>query len=72
MRFLKGLMYMLIYMLIDAIQSGVDDGTIRKDVNPMEAAILMSLISQSMTNMGCLYKDILKSEGTVNKSLQWT
>lgn len=59
MRLLKGLMY----ILIDSIQSGVCDGTIRKDVNPVEAAILMSLISHGMANMSFLYKDILENEG---------
>ena len=58
-KILKGLMY----ALIGSIQLGVDDGTIRKDVNPIEGAILVSLISQSMANMSGLYKDILENEG---------
>lgn len=59
MGFLKELMF----IMRDSIQSGIDDGTIREDVNPIEAAVLMSLISQSMSNMSCIYKDMLKSEG---------
>lgn len=58
-KILKG----LIYTLIGSIQLGVDDGTIRKDVNPIEGAILVSLIFQSMANMSCIYKDILENEG---------
>ncbi len=58
-----GILKDLMFIMRDLIQSGIDDGTIREDVNPMEAAVLMSLISQSMSNMSCLYKDMLKSEG---------
>jgi hypothetical protein len=29
----------------------------------MESAVLMSLISQSMSNMSCLYRDVLESQG---------
>ena len=58
-----GLLKELMVIMRDSIQLGVDDGTIREDVNPMEAAVLMSLISQNMSNMSCLYKDMLQSEG---------
>ena len=58
-----GILKDLMFIMRDSIKSGIDDGTIREDVNPMEAAVLMSLISQSMSNMSCLYKDMLKSEG---------
>lgn len=58
-----GLLKELMYILRDSIQSGVDDSTIREDVNPIEAAVLLSLISQGMSSMGCLYIDMLKSEG---------
>jgi TetR/AcrR family transcriptional regulator len=53
----------LMVIMRDSIQSGVDDSTIREDVNPIEAAVLMSLISQGISNMSCLYKDVLESEG---------
>lgn len=53
----------LILLMSDSIQLGVDDGTIRKDVDPMEAAVLISLVSQSVSNMSCLYKDMLESRG---------
>jgi len=58
-----GILKDLMFIMRDLIQSGIDDGTIREDVNPMEAAVLMSLISQSMSNMSCLYKNMLKSDG---------
>jgi AcrR family transcriptional regulator len=58
-----GLLKELMVIMRDSIQLGVDDGTIREDVNPMEAAVLMSLISQNMSNMSCMYKDMLQSEG---------
>lgn len=57
----------LIFIMSDSIQFGVDDGTIRDDVNPVEAAILISLISQSMSNMSCLHRDILESRGSDEK-----
>ncbi len=56
----------LILIMSDSIQLGVDDGSIRQDVNPMEAAVLISLVFQSMSNMSCLYKDMLESCG-INK-----
>lgn len=58
-----GILKELMFIMKDSIQAGVDDGTIREDVNPMEAAVLMSLISQNMSNMGHFYKNMLKSEG---------
>ena len=58
-----GLLKELMVIMRDSIQLGVDDGTIREDVNPMEAAVFLSLISQNMSNMSCLYKDMLQSEG---------
>lgn len=53
----------LILLMSDSIQLGIDDGTIRQDVDPMEAAVLISLVSQSVSNMSCLYKDMLESRG---------
>ena len=53
----------LMLLTSDSIQLGVDDGTIRDDVNPMEAAVLISIISQGTFNMSYLYKDMLKSRG---------
>ena len=66
-----GILKDLMFIMRDLIQSGIDDGTIREDVNPMEAAVLMSLISQSMSNMSCLYKDMLKSEGVSEQKFAW-
>ena len=53
----------LILIMSDSIQCGVDDGTIRQDVNPMEAAVLISLISRSISNLGCVHQEALESRG---------
>jgi|WetSurMetagenome_2_1015567.scaffolds.fasta_scaffold102685_2 TetR/AcrR family transcriptional regulator len=58
-----GLLKEIILLMSDSIQVGVDDGTIRQDVDPMEAAVLISLVSQSVSNMSCFYKDMLESRG---------
>lgn len=47
----------------DSIQSGIDDGTIRHDVNPLKAAVLISIIFQGISNMGFMNKEILESNG---------
>lgn len=59
----KELLKELLFIMRDSIQFGVDDGTIRQDVDPVEAAILISLISQSMSNMSCVHRDVLESKG---------
>jgi len=51
----------LILITSDSIQSGINDGTIRQDVNPVEAAVLISLIAQSTSNMGCVHMEVLES-----------
>lgn len=51
----------MIFILTDSIQLGVDDGTIRPDVNPVEAAILISLIFQGVSNISLFNKNILES-----------
>ena len=53
----------LMIILCNSIQNGIDDGTIREDVDPLEAAILVSLIYESMSNMSFLYKYLLKKKG---------
>jgi len=60
---LMGLLKELMLLMSDAIQLGVDDGTIRDAVDPMEAAVLISIVSQGVFNMSCLYKDMLESRG---------
>ena len=53
----------LMFIGIDAIQTGIDEGEIRPDVDPVEAAILLSVIFNGMVNMGDWSKEILKSKG---------
>lgn len=48
---------------IDSIQKGIDDGEIRPDVDPVEAAILLSIIYNGNVNMGDWSKEILESKG---------
>ena len=47
----------------DSIQKGIDEGEIRADVDPVEAAIILSVIFNGMVNMGDWSKEILKSRG---------
>ncbi len=48
---------------IDSIQKGIDDGEIRPDVDPVEAAILLSVIFNGKVNMGDWAKEMLESRG---------
>lgn len=48
---------------IDLIQKGIDDGEIRSDVDPVEAAILLSVIYNGKVNMGDWAKDLLENRG---------
>jgi TetR/AcrR family transcriptional regulator len=53
----------LMFIGIDSIQTGIDEGEIRPDVDPVEAAILLSVIFNGMVNMGDWSKEILESKG---------
>jgi len=48
---------------IDSIQKGRDEGEIRLDVDPTEAAILLSVIYNGKVNMGDWAKELLESRG---------
>lgn len=48
---------------INSIQKGMDDGEIRPDVDPAEAAVLLSVIFNGKVNMGDWAKEILESRG---------
>jgi len=48
---------------IDSIQKGVDEGEIRSDVDPTEAAILLSVIYNGKVNMGDWAKELLENKG---------
>ncbi|AUB58728.1 MULTISPECIES: TetR/AcrR family transcriptional regulator [Methanobacterium] len=48
---------------IDSIQKGIDEGEIRPDVDPTEAAILLSVIYNGKANMGDWAKELLENRG---------
>ncbi|MEN6572838.1 TetR/AcrR family transcriptional regulator [Methanobacterium aggregans] len=60
---LKELFKEIMFIGIDLIQKGIDDDEIRPDVDPTEAAILLSVIFNGNVNMGDWSKEILESEG---------
>ena len=53
----------LMFIGIDLIQTAITDGEIRQDVDPVEAAILLSVIINGTVNMGSWSKEILESKG---------
>jgi AcrR family transcriptional regulator len=48
---------------IDAIEKASEEGDIRKEVDPIEAIILLSIIYNGRVNMGDWSKELLKSRG---------
>lgn len=48
---------------IDSIQKGIDEGKIRSEVDPTEAAILLSVIYNGKANMGNWAKELLENRG---------
>lgn len=52
---------------IDSIQKGIDEDEIRPDVDPVESAILLSVIYNGKVNMGDWAKEMLKSRGIDEK-----
>lgn len=59
----KELFRELVSITIDSIQKGIDEDEIRSDVDPVEAAILLSVIFNGRVNMGDWSKEILESRG---------
>ncbi|HML06019.1 MAG TPA: TetR/AcrR family transcriptional regulator [Methanobacterium sp.] len=53
----------IMFVGIDSIEKGIDDGEIRRDVDPVEAAILLSIIYNGKVNMGDWAKEMLESRG---------
>ena len=53
----------LMYIGIDLIKMGINDGEIRSDVDPVETIILLSVIINGTVNMGSWSKEILESKG---------
>lgn len=52
----------IMHIGIDSIQKGIDEGEIRPDVEPTEAAILLSVIYNGKVNMGDWAKELLESK----------
>ncbi len=59
----KRLFKELMYIGIDSIQTGIDEGEIRSEMDPVEAIILLSVIINGTVNMGSWAKEILESNG---------
>ncbi len=50
----------IMFIGINSIQKGIDEGNIRPDVDPTEAAILLSVIYNGRVNMGDWAKELLE------------
>ncbi len=50
-------------IMCNSIQTGIDDGTIRPDIDPVEAAVLLSSISKKMSEIPPDHGKILESRG---------
>jgi len=50
-------------IMCNSVQTGINDGTIRPDVDPAEAAILLSSISKSMSDIPQDHEKILENKG---------
>ena len=59
----RGLFKELMFIGIELIQTGIDDGDIRPNVYSVEATVLLSVIINGMVNMGSWSKEILESKG---------
>lgn len=59
----KKLFKEIMFIGIDSIQKGIENGEIRPDVDPAEAVILLSVIYNGKVNMGDWAKEILESRG---------
>ena len=59
----KELFKEIMFIGMDSIQKGIDEGEIRPDVDPVEATIFLSVIFNGKVNMGDWAKEILESRG---------
>ena len=59
----KSLFKELMFIGMDSIQIGIDDGEINPDVDPVEAIIFLSVIINGLVNMGSWSKEILENKG---------
>jgi TetR/AcrR family transcriptional regulator len=59
---LKSLSQDILKTICDAIQEGVDDGTIRKDLNPMQVAVFIVLTAERIVNLSPETLNVLKKQ----------
>jgi TetR/AcrR family transcriptional regulator len=45
------------------IKSGIDEGLIRRDIDPVEVTILLTLIVKGLTEMRSDFKEVLDNQG---------
>ena len=50
-------------LMVEAILQGMKDGTIRKDVDPVEMSIYLNVMTMSALNIDIVYKVILEGRG---------
>ena len=50
-------------ILCKSVQSGLEDGSIRQDIDPVEVSILLSAISKSLSNIPTDHMNALKNRG---------
>lgn len=55
-------------ILCSSVQRGLDDGTIRKDLDPVEVAILLSAISKSLSHIPLDHEQALNKRGIDNET----
>lgn len=60
---IKELLEGFVFIISDSIQIGIADGSIRPDVDPVEAAVLMSLAYNGIWTLSPVHEKILKSRG---------
>ena len=53
----------LITIMCDAIKTGITDGTIRKDVEPLQTAIFFASASESLVNVNPNFQNVMESMG---------
>ncbi|WP_226990621.1 hypothetical protein [Methanosarcina acetivorans] len=47
----------------NAIKSGIDEGLIRSDVDPVEMTVFLNLIAKGLTEMSPRFKKVLEKRG---------
>jgi hypothetical protein len=50
-------------ILCNSVQKGIDDGSIRQDLDPVEVAVLLSAISKNLSHIPPDHEKILQNRG---------